>query len=187
MRTLITVAGLMLASFGSTVCMAAGQSAMAQPAGARPVTPTPAQVDAAVVAIDQITEQDRERVAKDLAPKEDIEFDLEKRQLVVEGKSILISGDKAKARDWKSRWDALEAQKAQVDRRFINDWYARHPDIAAQDTGSPFADGSSSSCLGGMSHCGGAPVNGGESNVPSQEEQWFLQQQQEAEQRRQHQ
>ncbi|KFG97187.1 hypothetical protein GQ56_0111555 [Burkholderia paludis] len=154
MRTSIVAMGLILAAAGLAGCVATGQPWAAQPAksqaanGKAPVS-TPAQIDAAIAAMDKITEGDRDSVAKDLVPKEDIQFDQEKRQLLVEVKSVLASGDKTRARDWKRRWDELEARKAEVDKRFLNAWFARHPGMAGQDTGSPFAGRTDPGCIGG--------------------------------------
>ncbi|WP_124625952.1 hypothetical protein [Burkholderia sp. Bp9012] len=154
MRTSMLAAGLVVAGAALAGCAAGATSWGARPANAQspnakaPVS-TPAQIDAAVEGMDKIIAADRESVAKDLVPKEDIQFDLEKRQLLVESKSVLASGDKDKARDWKRRWDALEARKADVDKRFLNAWFARHPGMAAQDTGSPFAGRTNPGCIGG--------------------------------------
>ncbi|MGS0892149.1 hypothetical protein ACVBGC_06245 [Burkholderia stagnalis] len=160
MRTSIMAAGLTLAAAGLAGCAASGQpwmaqSAKIQTANAKAPMSTPAQMDAAIAAMDKITEGDRDSVSKDLVPKEDIQFDQEKKQLLVEAKSVLASGDKARARDWKRRWDALEARKAEVDKRFLYAWMARHPGMAGQDTGSPFAGRTDPGCMGGR--CESAP------------------------------
>lgn len=156
MRTSIMAAGLTLAAAGLVGCAASGQPWMAQSAktqsanaNAQAPMSTPAQIDAAIAAMDKITEGDRDSVSKDLVPKEDIQFDQEKKQLLVEAKSVLASGDKARARDWKRRWDALEARKAEVDKRFLYAWMARHPGMAGQDTGSPFAGRTDPGSIGG--------------------------------------
>ncbi|WP_322013124.1 hypothetical protein [Paraburkholderia sp. J12] len=160
MRPSIMAAGLMLAAAGLAGCVAPGQPWVAQPANAQPANakaplPTPAQVDASIDAIDKITEEDRKRIAQDFAPKEDLEFDREARQLLIEARPIVISRDPAKARDWKARWDALAARKNTVDKRFEYDWFARHPGMASQDTGSPFAGRTDPGCIGG--HCAWTP------------------------------
>lgn len=160
MRTSILAAGLMMAVAVLAGCAArplpwGAQPSNAQSLNAKAPVSTPAQIDAAIEGMDRITAADRDSVVKDLVPKEDVQFDLEKRQLLVEAKSVLASGDKAKARDWKRRWDALEARKAEVDKRFLNAWFARHPGMAAQDTGSPFAGRTDPGCIGG--YCQGTP------------------------------
>jgi hypothetical protein len=154
MRTSILGAGVIVAVAALAGCAVkspswGAHSENAQSLNAKAPVSTPAQIDAAIEGMDRITAADRDSVAKDLVPREDIQFDLEKRQLLVEAKSVLASGDKDKARDWKRRWDALEARKGEVDRRFLNAWFARHPGMAAQGTGSPFAGRTDPGCIGG--------------------------------------
>lgn len=192
MRTSILAAGLAMAAAVLSGCVAKHQpwvtgpvTAQAAPATAKAL-PTPEDVDKSIEAIDKITADDRDRIAQDFAPKEDLEIDREMRQLLIEARPIVISRDKAAATEWKRKYNALAARRNEAEKRFTYDWFRRHPGMASQDTGSPFAGRSGSGCLGGMSYCGGSSAYSGGSNVPSQDEQWFLQQQ-EDEQRRQHQ
>jgi hypothetical protein len=165
MRTSTLSAGLVVALVALAGCVARDQPWVARPATAQPAAgqpananaspPTLAQVDAAIEANDKITEGDRERIAQDFAPKEDLEIDREMRQLLVEAKPIVISQDKAKARDWKAKYEALVARRNAAEKRFTYDWFARHPGMASQDTGSPFAGRTDPGCIGG--HCQWTP------------------------------
>ncbi|WP_175926314.1 hypothetical protein [Burkholderia cepacia] len=158
MRASIMAAGLILAAAGLAGCVAprqpwVAQSAPTQPAAGQPATakalPTPEDVDKALEANDKITADDRERIASDHAPKEDLEIDREMRQLLMEAKPILISRDKVAASEWRNKYNALAVRRHQAEERFTYDWFRRHPGMASQDTGSPFAGRTDPGSIGG--------------------------------------
>ncbi|CAB3759144.1 hypothetical protein GQ57_20170 [Burkholderia sp. MSh2] len=162
MRTSIMAAGLILAGVGVAGCVAPRQPWVAQPALTQPAAPAAAkgpptleEVDKAIEAIDKITADDRDRIARDFAPKEDLEIDREMRQLLIEARPIVISRDKDKAGDWRAKYNALAARRNQAEKRFTYDWFRRHPGMASQDTGSPFAGRTDPGCIGG--HCQWTP------------------------------
>ncbi|MGS0892150.1 hypothetical protein ACVBGC_06250 [Burkholderia stagnalis] len=153
MRASIMAAGLILAGVGLTGCVAPRQPWAVQPAAERSATvkapPTPEDVDKAIEANDKITADDRERIANDHAPKEDLEIDREMRQLLMEAKPIVISRDKAAASEWRKKYNALAVRRHQAEERFTYDWFRRHPGMASQDTGSPFAGRTDPGSIGG--------------------------------------
>lgn len=164
MRTSIMATVLILAGGGLTGCAAPRQPWVAQPASIQPAAgqpaaakalPTPEDVDKALEANDKITADDRDRIARDVAPKEDLEIDREMRQLLMEAKPIVISRDKAAASEWKRKYKALAVRRHEAEERFTYDWFRRHPGMASQDTGSPFAGRTDPGCIGG--HCQWTP------------------------------
>jgi hypothetical protein len=164
MRISMLAAGLMVAVTVLAGCVARNspwvtRPATSQTAGGQPATPkvslTMEEVDKSIAAIDKITADDRDRVARDVAPKEDLEIDREMRQLIMEAKPIVISHDKAAASEWKRKYNALAVRRHEAEERFTYDWFRRHPGMASQDTGSPFAGRTDPGCIGG--HCQWTP------------------------------
>ncbi|RQR79217.1 hypothetical protein DIE11_17670 [Burkholderia sp. Bp9012] len=129
------------------------QAAASQPATAKALTLE--DVDKSIEAIDKITADDRDRIARDAAPKEDLEIDRQMRQLLMEAKPIVISRDKAAGSEWKRKYNALAVRRHEAEERFTYDWFRRHPGMASQDTGSPFAGRTDAGCIGG--HCQWTP------------------------------
>lgn len=169
MTIMRNMSAMLMAAMVLSSCVAAAQNGSSRPNIARSDTDVSPAEMANVIAIDQ------QRARDGAGPPETVIYDVEMSKLLPESKEILAKHDTVRAHAWGQKMHALMSARNAAEEKFTATLIARNNAISSRSGGFR-----PNNCLSPMGRniCGDSGGSGYNSNVPSQDNQWYMQQQQ---------